>query len=148
MSSCDVGLVGTCQLSLSAMPTWSCEISFFFPHFLWFLNSCVDLNPYSHKMLQTIALFVPPLEEYSDSLAAETTPHYSSGHLANHCQNCFAAQHPAKSLSHSADDLLVCSSGRPKASKESLFCSSTVSFLKQPGKLFLCTCNLPPPLDL
>lgn len=146
MSSCDVSLMGTCQMALSAMLTWSCEISFFSLS-SGFFSSCVDLNPYSLKILQTIALFVPAVAEYSDSLAAETTPHYSSGHLANHCQNCFVAQHPAKSLSHSADDLLVCSPGGPKASKESLFCSSIISFQKQPGKLILCTCNLLPPLD-
>lgn len=47
------------------------------------------------------------MAEHSVSLAAETTPHLSSGHLENHCQNCFVPQSPAKSLAHSGDYLML-----------------------------------------
>lgn len=114
-----LGLVGTSSWPFQLYPHE--DVRSFIFLFLGSIRSCGDLNPYSLTLPQAVALFVPPVAGYSVSLAAETTPHLSSGHLANHCQNCFVARSPAKSLSHSGNDLLVCSSGGPKASNESLF---------------------------
>lgn len=75
---------------------------------------------HSLKLPQAVALPILPMAEYSVSLAAETTPHLSSGHLANHCQNCFVAPSPAKSLSQ-AMTYVVYSLRGPKAIHESLF---------------------------
>lgn len=73
------------------------------------------------------------MAEYSVSLAAETTPHLSSGHLANHCQNCFVAQAPAKSLSHSGNDLCCLFFGRTKCYPWVLVFCDTVGCLRQVG---------------